>query len=206
MWRMFWCPSTPMPISQGCTTFPCRYVFEFCRRLNYARVAASVSLLAVNLCRSVLLLLVPPLHSILQTTGWSSLGTFSCDTNCAIRLIFLLTVNPACKRILTSHNEPSQFVPFPINLHRNPFSPLQVAKPAPVNVRGPSAGGRVAARSAALMREFKEGTSDKPGPSARKGSKSGKGNGESDAKSQLTALKSMLGKPHVYGVADRAFK
>lgn len=62
----------------------------------------------------------------------------------------------------------------------------------------------MAERSAALMREFKEGTSDTP--AARKGSKGGKGSGESDATSQLTALKSMLGKPHVYGVADRAFK
>ncbi|CAM9491761.1 unnamed protein product [Scytosiphon promiscuus] len=84
--------------------------------------------------------------------------------------------------------------------------PMPVAKPAPVSVRGPSAGGRVAQRSAALMREFKDGANDKPNPAARKGAKGGKGNGESDAKSQLTALKSMLGKPHVYGVADRAFK
>lgn len=74
-----------------------------------------------------------------------------------------------------------------------------------VSVRGPSAGGRVAERSAALMREFKEGQDDRQ-PNKRGNGKRGRGGKEPDAKSKLTALKSMLGKPHVYGVADRAFK
>lgn len=92
---------------------------------------------------------------------------------------------------------------------------VQVAKPISgllpglnVAVRGPSAGGRVAERSAALMREFKDSRDDYGGgrssPTAR-----GKKKGQDEPgtpKSQLTALKSMLGKPHVYGVADRAFK
>ncbi|CAM9119006.1 unnamed protein product, partial [Ectocarpus sp. 8 AP-2014] len=87
--------------------------------------------------------------------------------------------------------------------------PMPVVKAAPgvlpglnVSVRGPSAGGRVAERSAALMREFKEGQDDRH-PSKRGNGKRAK---DRDAKSKLTALKSMLGKPHVYGVADRAFK
>lgn len=75
-----------------------------------------------------------------------------------------------------------------------------------MSVRGPSSGGRVAERSAALMREFKEGTNDRVGPASKRGSKGGREEREPDAKSQLSALKSMLGKPHVYGVADRAFK
>lgn len=110
------------------------------------------------------------------------------------------------------------------------LSPLQVAKPISgllpglnVTVRGPSAGGRVAERSAALMREFKDGKEDyggggnRPGgpggrggkktPSRARGRRAGKGHEEPGTpQSQLTALKSMLGKPHVYGVADRAFK
>ncbi|CAN0006552.1 unnamed protein product, partial [Ectocarpus sp. 6 AP-2014] len=87
--------------------------------------------------------------------------------------------------------------------------PMPVVKAVPgvlpglnVSVRGPSAGGRVAERSAALMREFKEGQDDRH-PNKRGNGKRAK---ELDAKSKLTALKSMLGKPHVYGVADRAFK
>lgn len=77
-----------------------------------------------------------------------------------------------------------------------------------VSVRGPSAGGRVAERSAALMREFKEGHDDRQPNKRGNGKRAGGGKGakEPDAKSKLTALKSMLGKPHVYGVADRAFK
>eukprot|EP00903_Cladosiphon_okamuranus_P008594 g8243.t1 len=95
--------------------------------------------------------------------------------------------------------------------------PMPVAKPISgllpglnVSVRGPSAGGRVAERSAALMREFKDGKEDNHGGPARgkKGSpRAAGGNGEAGTpQSQLTALKNMLGKPHVYGVADRAFK
>lgn len=87
-----------------------------------------------------------------------------------------------------------------------------------VTVRGPSAGGRVAERSAALMREFKDGNEDHGGTksapaargkkaSSRAGGTTAKGHEEpATPQSQLTALKSMLGKPHVYGVADRAFK
>lgn len=81
-----------------------------------------------------------------------------------------------------------------------------------VSVRGPLAGGRVAERSAALMREFRESKDEFPSSSSY-GNGSGGGGGskktpkkESHATSQLSALKSMLGKPHVYGVADRAFK
>lgn len=89
-----------------------------------------------------------------------------------------------------------------------------------VTVRGPSAGGRVAERSAALMREFKDSKDDDDhrnhgGRSASRSKKKassragGPAKGHDEAgtpQSQLTALKSMLGKPHVYGVADRAFK
>eukprot|EP00752_Nemacystus_decipiens_P004997 g4543.t3 len=104
--------------------------------------------------------------------------------------------------------------------------PMPVSKPISgllpglnVTVRGPSAGGRVAERSAALMREFNDGREDYGGNKSavgRRGHKklspsraggAAKGHEEpATPKSQLTALKSMLGKPHVYGVADRAFK
>ena len=78
-----------------------------------------------------------------------------------------------------------------------------------VTVRGPSAGGRVAERSAALMREFKDSKESYAGSHSggnKRASSSRRRKQPGTPKSQLTALKSMLGKPHVYGVADRAFK
>lgn len=88
-----------------------------------------------------------------------------------------------------------------------------MAKPVPgllpglnVSVRGPSAGGRVAQRSAALMREFKDANNGDH-TAGKRAAAAATGKDEADTpQAQLTALKSMLGRPHVYGVADRAFK
>ena len=68
------------------------------------------------------------------------------------------------------------------------------------NVPEKPLGSRVAERTAALLREYggdraKEATASSSG-----------GGGQPDPKSQLAALKTVLGKPHVYGVADRAFQ
>ncbi len=94
------------------------------------------------------------------------------------------------------------------------FALAQVAKPPPgllpglnVSVRGPSAGGRVAERSAALMREFKDGREGSHPEVGKKKRAAAAAEYEADTpQGRLAALKSMLGRPHVYGVADRAFK
>lgn len=74
-----------------------------------------------------------------------------------------------------------------------------------MSVRGPSAGGRVAQRSAALMREFKDANNGDHAAGKKRAAATGKDEADTP-QAQLTALKSMLGRPHVYGVADRAFK
>lgn len=99
-------------------------------------------------------------------------------------------------------------IPLPVtSLSTMPSSPL---------VRNASPGGRVAERTAALMRGFEEdsgkGTPRRPSSRVRgKGSREERDaeeemERERETKARLVALKDMLGKPHVYGVADRAFK
>lgn len=74
----------------------------------------------------------------------------------------------------------------------------------------PSRGSRVAERTASLLREYGGDMSERDSVAdfsrAGAGAGGGGGGGEPDPKSQLAALKNVLGKPHVYGVADRAFQ
>ena len=97
-----------------------------------------------------------------------------------------------------------------------------MSSPAVRAVRAPSPGSRVAERTAALMRGFEEdraagmpksfsnlnGGSGRTGDEKARGRQQGRGKEEkgSVAKARLAALKNILGKPHVYGVADRAFQ
>ena len=95
----------------------------------------------------------------------------------------------------------------PMPVAKKPSKPPASAL-ATRNAARPSRGSRVAERTASLLREYGGDMSERESVAdfSRAGGGGRGGGGEPDPKSQLTALKNVLGKPHVYGVADRAFQ